>query len=305
MKQLPWIVLALAVGACEVDAPVETLGTTASPLTADEALGANRQRLLDGLARRLDPDQDACELWGDLSPSQRGAFLTITHRLQIATILDLLGAPSPLLDHTTALYAIHGNEERRPWELPCGGINANRLFFSMDTGAWSALALARLAPANQPVVADFGATGGDGPVRARRWRDTRDDPHAPFDASTESQRGGPRVQTHFFSDLVARPLVDRGAGTAGIVDPYLLEVDQDYDFFHSSDTECRNFRGKYLRNYGREPGFAQVDYGWQPSCDDDGGGNPHPECDVCSELGCDAAPHCWDADEHGFACCSI
>jgi hypothetical protein len=300
IRALPVMAVALATACTTISPDVDEVDEAAS---ADDALSANRYRLLETYSRRLDPNRNACKQWNLMSASQRGAFLTITHRLQIASILNPTNLPDPLLDHMTMIYAVHGSEDRHGLDLlfPCGGINANRVFFSMDSNAWLALGLARVGDPSHPAIADFGATGGTGTVVDRRWRNTHDTPHRPFDVSDEANQGGPRGQVQYFSDAVARPLPNRGANTADINDGYVLEMDQDYDIFHNSNTECPGFRAKYERNY-TAPGFAAVNYDWVPDCSKPPQGGGSSDCSGCTDC---RDSRCFETDDHGFACCAI
>ena len=74
------------------------------------------------------------------------------------------------------------------------------------------------------------------------WRDSRDlaGPHAPFDLSDETENGGPRGQVQFFASTMSavamKPLARTDVMT--LVDPYALELDQDYDCAHNSNPLC-------------------------------------------------------------------
>ena len=85
-----------------------------------DSLQRNRDRLLADWAERKGYGGDVCRAWGDLSPSAQGAFLTITHRLQITRVVQ---TGRPALDHITALYSIRGAKGSS-----CGGMDYNRLF---------------------------------------------------------------------------------------------------------------------------------------------------------------------------------
>lgn len=255
--------------------PVPTITATATappapaPSTPEQQmLSARRQALLDDYAKRLGK-KDACVTWSGLNASQKGAFHTLTHRLFIARIHD--GKDTPLLTLMTGLYSIRGKEAKRFFELPCGGFNANRIFLKMDPAAHAAMVASLAEPKDamgltEPMIRDFGVGAGlSESLIDRRWRLTNDTPHTPFQASLESEQGGPRAQTHFFKD--AKPLeIDRGKDLDDVSDGFILEIDQDYDGVHSSEVTCKDFADKYAKKYNR-PGFAQVDYAWAPRCD--------------------------------------
>ncbi len=139
---------------------------------------------------------------------------------------------------------------------------------------------------------DKGAAGPTGtfdvadvPADATRfWRDSHDlgGPHAPFTLSDETEAGGPRGQTQYFADptsAVAQAPLGR-LDLETLVDPYALEMDQDYDCAHNSNPLCTYiFYGAlcvaqpaivgvdlYAQKYG------SPDVAWQPSgCAGDGG----------------------------------
>ena len=80
-------------------------------------------------------------------------------------------------------------------------------------------------------------------VPASFWRQSQDSkgPHTPFDHSDETNQAAPRGQTQYFSDpssALARSPLGRLDLTT-LVDPYALELDQDFDCFHSSNPLCQ------------------------------------------------------------------
>jgi hypothetical protein len=180
---------------------------------------------------------DTCDLWTKLPPSARAVFLTITARLDGAR----LGADgSSMLEHVTGVYRIIGGDGATADDIgTCGGVEANRVILSMDVALHTALSAAHdnkgaEAPGAGFDVSDVPADGF--------WRDSHDPagPHVPFDISVETQGGAPRAQGHYFVDPAAaeasEPL-DR-LDVRDVVDPYALEIDQDYDCFHGSNPLC-------------------------------------------------------------------
>jgi hypothetical protein len=74
------------------------------------------------------------------------------------------------------------------------------------------------------------------------WRDSHDagGPHAPFDLSDETNDGAPRGQTQYFTDPTST-LANTALGREDLldlVDPYALEMDEDYDCTHNSNPAC-------------------------------------------------------------------
>ena len=100
----------------------------------------------------------------------------------------------------------------------------------------------------------------DAPTKGTFWRDSHDagGPHAPFDLSDETDQGAPRGQTQYFSDptsaLANMPLGRQDLTT--LVDPYALEMDQDYDCVHNSNPSCSYTRrmGSSASRRRRSPG---------------------------------------------------
>jgi hypothetical protein len=189
----------------------------ATPYTA--TLKSNRNRLINDWAARKGYG-DACQAWSSLSCPAKGAFLTLTHRLQISILPDW---KSPL-DHVVGLYSIRGDED---WD--CHGGDDNRLFVSMDDYLWEAMAWASLG-----YVTTIDTNGNPD------WRPSGDwaGPHYPFDASNETSYGHPRGQLHYwFSDWGFYVPVCR-TDVPCIIDANMMEIDQDYDWNHPSSTEC-------------------------------------------------------------------
>jgi hypothetical protein len=212
---------------------------------------------------------NVCDVWSKLDPSSRAVFLTLTARLQ-GSILGSDG--SSMLWHVTKIYRISGGQNATATDPgSCGGGEYNRMIMSMD----AALQAASLA-ANQ----HKGATQGNGKPdiadipQGGYWRDSHDlgGPHSPFDTSDETNDGAPRGQTQYF----ASPTSAAATSPLGrmdlmsLVDPYALEMDQDYDCVHNSNPLCSYFtygpactfmanaQGTdiYKKNYGDfEPGW--------------------------------------------------
>ncbi|MCS6797971.1 MAG: hypothetical protein NZ898_05500 [Myxococcota bacterium] len=215
--------------------------------SGEETLAQSRDRLLATFA------SDVCGAWASFDPSRRAVFLTITHRLWISRTED----GRPALSHVRRLYAVLGGGATG---RECGDDENNRLFLGMDAYLWGQM-VATWRGAR--VIADGGGSS---------WIRTRDlgGPHDPFDASLETDTGlrcillvetpesrPPNGQAHFFLEGSARAF-SRGT-TALPLDPYMLEIDHDYDCLHRSNPLCADFDERYTRNWG------DFDCDWVPS----------------------------------------
>jgi hypothetical protein len=182
-------------------------------------LKTNRNRLFADWAARKGYS-NVCQAWSGLSHAAKGAFLTLTNRLQISYLAD----GTVPLDHVTALYSILGDPDN-----DCGGGDDNRIFVSMDDYLWSAMAYANLG-----YVTTIDANGNSD------WGPSSDlaGPHSPFDASDETAYGHPCGQVHFWitDDGYYYPVCRADLNCR--VDANMLEMDQDYDWNHPSSTEC-------------------------------------------------------------------
>ncbi len=219
--------------------------------TTADTLPDNRKRLLQTYLAYLqqDPSQtqtnglsggnvsSVCQLWNKLDPSSQATFLTLTARMQ-GSILGVDG--SSVLSHVVKLYRVVGGSGATATDPgSCGGGENNRMIMSMD----AELRAAELA-ANQ----HQGAKQANGKydiadvTASSFWRDSHDaaGPHSPFDESDETEGGAPRGQTQYFSDptssVANAPLGRQDLQT--LVDPYALEIDQDYNCIHDSNPLC-------------------------------------------------------------------
>ena len=262
-----------------------------SSVAAAESLDANLNRLFETWRARNASGVDACTAWRQrLDRSQRMVFLTITHRLTTSWLrpvsVSTYAVYYPLyeayvpdgrtpLDHINAVYVIAGGHGPVPGAGvgSCGGSDNNRLFMSMDHQAWLAFGLAN---------ATSGSVGNPGPLLdpwgGRVWRESSDiaGPHDPFSASDETSYGSPRGQVHFWAPRTNpehtayliplqpawEPVSRRGV--EGVTDPYLFEMDQDYNFWHDSNPLCSDFLGDYIRNHGSS-GPEPININWEPA----------------------------------------
>lgn len=240
-----------------LDAPV----TVDAPAGFADTLDGNRDRLLASYHAWLETQPDApqsnglvgnrlhsvCDLWNGLDPSSRDVFRTITHRLWGATLADGTHA----LSHVTKLYRVIGGQGATASDPgSCGGGEYNRMIMQQDM----ALHAAQLAANTRQ-----GATPYDLADITTYWRNSHDaaGPHAPFDLSDETNDGAPRGQTQYFRDpasTVANTALGRIDLTT-LIDPYALEIDQDYDCTHNSNPDCSyTFYGPACVPETSEPG---------------------------------------------------
>lgn len=218
---------------------------------APDPLAVDRERLLESYLAFLKTEPakrqtnglsggelaSACELWQALDPSARATFLTLTARMQGSR----LGADgSSMLSHVTRLYRVVGGDgatAKSPGS--CGGGENNRMLMSMDAALHDALLA---AAAHRGAVQPSGARDLSDVVAASFWRESRDlgGAHAPFDATNETEGGAPRGQTQYFSALTSSAAGAPLGRTdlESLIDPLALELDHDYDCFHSSNPLC-------------------------------------------------------------------
>ena len=230
----------------------ETDAQDAAPTAPGDTLGANRDRLLatyfaylkatpGAQSNGLDGSKlaDECDLWKALVPDGQQVFLTLTARLQGSTLST---DASSMLFHVTKLYRIApGDGATVSMPGMCGGGEGNRMIMSIDMTLHASLIAANTNKgqpngSGKPDIADVVTGSND------FWRDSHDlgGPHGPFDLSDETDNGAPRGQVQYFKDVTS------AAATAPLgrvdlmtlVDPYALEMDQDYDCAHNSNPLC-------------------------------------------------------------------
>jgi hypothetical protein len=185
-----------------------------------DSMDANRNRIFADWAARHG-QSNVCQAWENLSCAAKGSFLTLTHRLQVSILPDY---KTPL-DHVTSCYAILGDEEDGNH---CGG-DDNRIFVSMDDYLWYMMAYANIG-----YITSIDQNNNN------YWTQSSDPfgPHSPFDASNETSYGHPRGQMHFWISDEGFWTPVNSTGVPGIIDPNMMEIDQDYDWNHPSSTEC-------------------------------------------------------------------
>ena len=173
-----------------------------------------------------------CQLWSALHPSDQDVFLTITHRLDGAVLAD----SSRALDHIAKLYrAVGGQTATATDPGSCGGGEYNRMIMQQDEQLHAAMLAANGHQGAAPFdIADIPSGGF--------WRNSHDlgGPHAPFDLSDETNDGAPRGQTQYFSDVTSTAATSAlgRQDLETLVDPYAIEMDQDYDCPHNSNPGC-------------------------------------------------------------------
>jgi hypothetical protein len=212
-----------------------------------DTLDGNRDRLLASYLAWLQAEptvtqsnglvggqlHSVCDLWTKLDPSSQGVFRTITHRLW-GSVLRVDN--SRMLEHVTKLYRVIGGQSATASDPgSCGGGEYNRMIMHQDVVLHDAQLAANNNKGASPYdIADIPSTSS--------WRNSQDigGPHAPFDLSDETSAGAPRGQTQYFRDPTSTaanaPLGRMDLTT--LVDPYALEMDQDYDCTHNSNPDC-------------------------------------------------------------------
>lgn len=250
-----------------------------------DTIDANRNRLLQSYYAYLKASvtqpqtnglsganvTSSADVWQKLDPSSRDVFLTLSARLQGSKLgTDL----SSMLSHVVRIYRIAGGQGATATNAgSCGGGEYNRMIMSMD----ATLQAAQLAANNhQGAMQANGRYDIADVVSSSYWRNSHDlgGPHSPFDLSDETNSGAPRGQTQYFSDptstLANGPLGRQDLMT--LVDPYALEMDQDYDCVHNSNPDCTYVTyGTACLPQAAEPGtqvytdsYGSFEPSWQP-----------------------------------------
>lgn len=217
---------------------------------------------------RGDALPDVCALWTALDPSSQATFLTLTARLAGS---HLGSDGSSALDHVVRLYRVTGGQGATATSPgSCGGGEYNRMIVSIDDALHAALVLTNDHHGATPFdLADVPSGSG--------WRDSHDlaGPHSPFDLSDETNDGAPRGQVQLFRDVASSaataPLGRMDLPT--LVDPYALEIDQDYDCIHDSNPTCSYVTyGPACFPMASKTGvdiygdtYGVVDLGWRPT----------------------------------------
>jgi hypothetical protein len=236
----------------DLDASPAVDASDAAATSAGENLEANRDRLLTTYLAYLKATPGAqsngldgsklagvCELWRALVPAAQGVYLTLSARMQ-GSVLSTDG--SSMLSHVTKVYRIApGDGATKIDPGMCGGGEGNRIIVSMDIALHASLIAASTTKgqpnaSGKPDIADILIN------TTSFWRDSHDlgGAHAPFDLSDETENGGPRGQVQYFSDVTTAPATAPLGRTdlTTLVDPYALEMDQDYDCPHNSNPLC-------------------------------------------------------------------
>jgi hypothetical protein len=181
--------------------------------------------------------RSVCDLWTRLDPSSHEVFLTVTGRLWNSK----LGVDdSAALSHVTKLYRLTGGQGGTPINVgSCGGAEFNRMIMAMDDTLHTALVDANRLAGNAAANGKFAISDS---IAAGKWRNSRDagGPHSPFTQSDETNDGAPRGQVHYFRDVTTAPATAplSRMDLMTLVDPYALEMDQDYNCTHDSNPSC-------------------------------------------------------------------
>lgn len=239
---------------------------------SSHSLSDNRERLFRTFADRS--GQDTCAAWGGMSPPQQGVFLTTTDLLGKRVFIENGDQARQdegqlmVLDRVTKLYAVRGASPPGT----CDGGDNNRIYFSADR---ELIDMIRNYEWGLPM---FGKS-----------RDIKG-PHAPFNGSRETRIGQPTGQMHFWkwdractAEITQACNEDRDTmvlqrkGVEGIDDPWIFEVDIDYNLMHDSNPECEYggttgrekytkkwwYKGKAWQPGAEGAGHAELD--WRPS----------------------------------------
>lgn len=216
----------------------------------------NRNRTLDTLAQRRGVPS-RCALWPMMTIVEKGVFLTHTDMLGHRSCMENASVPpaqmgnsacSPTscncsdsqpcscpigsamaLDHVFSIWAVNGSDLSCCTGVNCcnGGGEWHRTYFSADDRL---IAYLRDLHAGLP-----------------EWAASNDfkGPHGPFTQSSETVPGSPRGQSHFWKADGEASTLQRN-GVVGVLDPHIVELDNDYNFIHDSSPE-----GFYSSTYGR------------------------------------------------------
>lgn len=222
LRALPWLACRSAPGPT---APAEPSTDPAAPTGGDHSAAAPPG---DSAGGASDPT-------GDTGPAP---LLANRDRLLAGDLAFLRADPTRARSH-----GLRGGDGATPTSPGSGGGGeSDRLMRSVDATLHAALLAAhanqgRPGSAGVPDLADLADLPPGG-----SWRDSHDlaGPHPPFTRSVETEDGAPRGQAHVFADPTSEearaPLGRRDL--EGLVDPYALEVDQDFDCVHSSNPDC-------------------------------------------------------------------
>lgn len=278
------VMIATTTAACagENEVVTELRAASATPTPWTDSLVENRNRLIANWAAHMQYGS-TCTAWQSLTCGQKGAFLTITHRLQTNR---LVSTGRQVLDHVTGLYGIAPDSG-------CGG-SGNRIFFSMEQTLWQEM---------------WNATRNSNSYRFvdhnnnNAFKKSGDfaGPHSPFNLSAETVYGHPRGQGHFWWGWAdgQRAVCKSGFGPyqswGCVVDWLMMEFDQDYNWKHDSSTECTytnndtGFRGPGRQYYERQHPYIPwisngPDYNWAPA------GCPASQCGGCGTCGPQVIP---------------
>jgi len=190
-----------------------------------------------------------------------------------------------MLSDVRELHAIRGT-------YTGDGMNESRLFMGMDSDLYIAMSLAYIRAIDDPGEPGWSRSPLQSNIAAGvrffdYFRNSHDfkGPHDPFDWSDESKGGrtdppgSPTAQIqfwspHFYRDANGNPVYDwtpygslgralmavGRPGVENVTNPYVLEIDQDWDLFHRSDPTYGDFSQQYINNYG------DFQPNWSPPC---------------------------------------
>jgi hypothetical protein len=236
----------------------------------------------------------ACEIWGNMSASQKGVFLTITDllgrrsymnspRINYQLIvgrgrdsciqmngtstdcnngcyvrLDVNSSVCSFVNgHTCAQYGkCTATPDRNEHDL---ALNHVSKFYAINGGGSSCGGSSNriFLQADQALMHNLRNIWFGLPI----WRNSSDlaGPHTPFTQSRETNRGLPGGQTHQWAWDYEASYLFRENFVNYVLDPNMVEIDIDYNFVHDSNPECYydGIRGRYYyQNYWSNSGLG-------------------------------------------------
>lgn len=223
------------------------------------SLDDDRDRVLDTYAQVQGTDR--CAAWTKLDDVQKGLFLTHSDMLGNRSCMDnaskcVAGADSAFT-HVFKLWAINGSDPGCSCTKTSTGYNCcngggewHRVFFTADD---------LLIQYLRNVSAGLPEWGASSDLAG---------PHGPFSQSDETATGSPRGQVHFWAkDSEASAL--KRTGVTGVLDPHIVELDNDYNLLHDSNPEgcygvfglgCSYGRAVYKKSWSAKGNQAKTTF---------------------------------------------
>jgi hypothetical protein len=245
------------------------------------SLQTNRDRLLAQYASERGYSS-ACEIWGNMTASQKGVFLTITDLLGRRSFMNAprinyqliigrgrdsciqmngkntdcnrgcyvrLDVNSSVCSFASGyMCAQHGKctatPERNEYDM---SLNHILKFYAINGGGSSCGGSSNriFLQADQTLIYNLRNIWFGLPM----WRNSSDitGAHSPFTQSRETHRGQPRGQTHQWAWDYEASYLFRENFVNAVYDPSIVEIDIDYNIVHDSNPECYygGIQGRY------------------------------------------------------------